>query len=37
MNKLGELIEIHGNNDINSANNAESTDEDLSNMMRGNL
>jgi len=37
MNKLGELMEVHGNNDINSVNNVESTDEDLSSMMKGNL
>ena len=37
MNKLGELIETHGSNDINSANNTEATDEDLSSMMKGRL
>ena len=37
MRRLGELIDEHAHDDINSANRTEDTDQQLANMMNSNL
>ena len=37
MQRLGELIDIHGKNDVTSATNIEQTDQDLASTMNGSL